>query len=714
MKNKQLLLILLAILFHQVSVSQTDIYTVKRTAFSSDFYDEFAPVFYQNGLVFVTNRSSGVTDYSTSQNANFTKIFFIDTDGKKTRPKLFSKYLRTRLNDGPAAFNASGDTVYFSNNLITEGNLRKISSMRNKLGIFYAVKEGKKWTKIREMRFNNEWYNISTPCLSPDGSRLYFASDKPDGYGGTDIYYSERKGEYWSDPVNLGPVINTGGNESYPFVTTEGELYFSSDGHPGLGGKDIFFSSMKDGKWQTPVRLDAPVNSQYDDFALITDPMGKGGYFTTNRDNSLDIYEFSTVSPQIFYAGMQKDNQYCFSFSDSGGIEIDTLFLKYVWDFGDGIKAEGAGAGHCFPGPGKYNVRLDVADRQNGNLFFTKLMLELDLRDVEQPYITSPDALLSGETVDFDAHRSYLPGFEIVSLTWDFGDGTRGEGESVKHSYDKPGEYTVRLGLKLKSLSKGSIHNEGISKKVHVSGSQAERNNWLAARTPDKSEYSDFRQGTGLSVNTLYSAESESSKDIVYCIDLMSSPERIGTGSNTFRSITPKYTIREETDPSSGSWHYYVSDEHLNLMSAYPAWSELKAAGFNDAHVMIKVITDPVRKELISLLKNYGVSDEFYFDNYNRLRANAYLMLDQIVMLLNRNPGLRLEMGVHTDNTGTAAANLKLSQTRAQVMVNYLVNRGIEGRRVVARGFGNTKPVTRGTSEADRKLNRRIEVNVIN
>ncbi|HOF20647.1 MAG TPA: PKD domain-containing protein [Bacteroidales bacterium] len=714
MKNKQLILVLLAVLFHQISVGQTDTYTIKRTVFSSDFYDEFAPVFYQNGLVFVTNRSSGVTDYSTSQDANFTKIFFIDTDGKKTRPRLFSKYLRTRLNDGPATFNASGDTVYFSNNLITEGNLRKISSMRNKLGIFYAVREGKKWTKIREMRFNNEWYNISTPCLSPDGNRLYFASDKPDGFGGTDIYYSERKGEYWSDPVNLGPVINTAGNESYPFVTAEGELYFSSDGHPGLGGKDIFFSAMKEGRWQTPVRLDPPVNSQHDDFALITDPMGRGGYFTTNRDNSLDIYEFSTVSSQIFYAGLQKDNQYCFTFSDPGTIEIDTLFLKYVWDFGDGIKAEGAEAGHCFPGPGKYNVRLDIADKKNGNLFFTKLMLEIDLRDVEQPYITSPDALTSGETVEFDALKSYLPGFDIADWTWDFGDGTRGEGESIKHSYDKPGEYTVKLGLKLKSQPKGSIYNDGISKKVHVFGSQAERNNWMAARIPDKSEYTDFRLSSGLSVNTLYSAQNESSKDVVYRIDLLSSSERIGTGSSVFKNISSKYTVREESNPSTGGWLYYVSDEHLDLMSAYPAWSELNGAGFRDARVIIQVITDPVRKELISLLKNYGISDEFYFDSYNRLRANAYLMLDQIVMLLNRNPSLRLEIGVHTDNAGTAAANLKLSQTRAQVMVNYLVNRGIEGRRVVARGFGNTKPVSRGTSEADRKLNRRIELNVIN
>ena len=113
---------------------------------------------------------------------------------------------------------------------------------------------------------------------------LFFASDKPGGYGGTDLYYSRMKDSRWEDPVNLGPVINTKGNESYPFLNSEGELFFSSDGHPGLGGKDIFFSLLTDSAWQQPVRLDPPVNSESDDFGLVTDNLMKSGYFSTNRD----------------------------------------------------------------------------------------------------------------------------------------------------------------------------------------------------------------------------------------------------------------------------------------------------------------------------------------------------------------------------------------------------------------------------------------------
>ena len=135
-------------------------------------------------------------------------------------------------------------------------NYLNLSSVRNKLGIFYAVFDGKDWTKIRELRINSEWYNVTTPWISPDGKKLYFASDKPDGYGGSDLYYCQWKHDYWDEPVNLGPVINTKGNESYPFMNAAGEFFFSSDGHPGIGGKDIFFSRLSDSTWIEPVCLD--------------------------------------------------------------------------------------------------------------------------------------------------------------------------------------------------------------------------------------------------------------------------------------------------------------------------------------------------------------------------------------------------------------------------------------------------------------------------
>ncbi len=298
-------------------------YTVTRAPFSSDKYDEFAPVFFKNGIVFCSNRKSGsLADYSGSQGASLFNMFYIDTTHKVSWRKsvLFSKDLDTKVNDGPASFNKSGDIIYFSRNLRVDGSLKNLTGMSNKLGIFSAQLRGGNWVETGEFTFNSEFYNISTPYLSRDGLKLYFASDKPGGYGGSDIYASEWMDGFWHEPVNLGPVINTSGNESYPYINEIGEFYFASDGHPGLGGKDIFVTKQKGTSWYSPERIDEPVNSGYDDFGIVIDPLVNVGYFSSDREGSMDIFQFRQNSFHFFFSEPQKENQYCVVISDTGSM----------------------------------------------------------------------------------------------------------------------------------------------------------------------------------------------------------------------------------------------------------------------------------------------------------------------------------------------------------------------------------------------------------
>jgi len=341
MKIKLIIFIIISLLIEQMVKGQSLTYSVTKAPFSSDRYDEFSPVYYKNGIVFTTNRPSfKFSSYSSEQNRGLLKIYYIDTTGevKWESAKLFSKDLRTKFNDGPVTFNSKYDTIYFSRNLEVEGKLENLSTVRNKLGIFYAVLVGDEWTKIRDLRINNEWYNVTTPCLSPDGKRLYFASDKPGGFGGLDLYYCDWKTDHWDNPVNLGPVINTAGNEAYPFVNREGGIFFSSDGHPGLGGKDIFFSKPSGSSWLPPVDLDAPINSKFDDFALTSDSVMNEGYFSSKRGSTSDIYHFKTNYHQLFYCEEQRTNHYCFKFSDEGKILINKEYLHFLWNFGDEVK----------------------------------------------------------------------------------------------------------------------------------------------------------------------------------------------------------------------------------------------------------------------------------------------------------------------------------------------------------------------------------------
>lgn len=709
MIKKICLVVLFGVLSH-ILLGQTETYTVQKAPFSSDKYDEFSPVYYKNFIVFTSNRNTGLSYHSTSQNKGLFKIYYVDTTGKADweSAKLFSKNLTTIMNDGPVTFNLSKDTIYFSRNQDITSKLSDLSGPRNKLGIFSAVLVDGQWTKIRELRINNQWYNITTPCLSHDGKKLFFASDKPGGYGGSDLYYSRWKGDRWEDPVNLGPVINTKGNESYPYLTQSGDLFFSSDGRPGLGGKDIFFSVFSDTTWNEPVHLDAPINSKADDFGIVTDALLNEGYFSSNRDKSIDIYHFRTNLPQALFNTIQKENQYCFAVADSGSIVIDTTSIKYIWDFGDGSKARGENVIHCYKGAGKYKVRLDLIDKTSGKLFFTKLESNLELNDFKQPYIYSNKMSVKGEVVTFDATHSNLPGYRVLSYSWDFRDGDRAYGSTVKHAFKDKGEYLVNLEVTLQSELNGNIHKTGISKKVQVLNSVQEKETMFKSVSANKTTTPELLKSSNALFNVHYSAESEFRKDAVFNVELISSKNKIGIDNQIFRNVPKKYTITEKFIPED-SVYIYIVDQQMSLMATYPAYKELYSLGYTDVKIKTYVLKESSEKELQNLIKINGAFADSYFDSSDKLTSNAYIMLDQIVKLMNKYPAVRLEVAVHSDNSGSPEESLNLSQLRSRLLVGYLINRGISARRLVATGFGGSKPIAPNILEKDRKLNRRVD-----
>ncbi len=355
MKKKLLTGILVTFLTSQFISGQFETYSVEIASFCSKKNDEFSPVYYKEGIVFCTNRSQNLAlNSSGSQNTGQFNIYYTSRthNAKSWNTKLFSNILKTKVNDGPVTFNSSGDTIYFSRNLELTNKRSNNSKSGNKLGIFSAILVNGQWTKIREFRYNDERYNVTTPYLSPDGKKLFFASDKPGGSGGYDLYFCAWKGDYWDKPENLGPVINTEGNESYPFINPSGELFFSSDGKSGFGGMDIFYSQFSNQEWLTPIQLDPPINSRFNDFGITTDSVMNEGYFSTDRNKTTEIYHFKTDFPQVFYNTLQKDNKYSFIFRDTGSIVVDTTNLRYMWNFGDGTSSAKMVTYHCYQKPG--------------------------------------------------------------------------------------------------------------------------------------------------------------------------------------------------------------------------------------------------------------------------------------------------------------------------------------------------------------------------
>jgi hypothetical protein len=269
-------------------------YTIRHLNFNSNAL-EFGTSYYRNDkIVFASTRSKS---RMISRNYNWTgrpywNLHVSDIDGEQLgKPELFSRQLSGRLNDGPASFNLAGDEMaYTSNNY----NFRK-SDKSVALQIFFSRLADDKWLPPTPFHLNSPDYSTGHPFLTMDGNTMYFSSDMPGGFGGADLYKCTRDANgVWGNPVNLGPEINTEGNEMFPFFDEkEHKLYFSSDGRFGLGGLDIFYCTIVNNQVGPVSNMGYPINSQHDDFAYIVNSQVGTGYFSSNRPGGTggdDIY----------------------------------------------------------------------------------------------------------------------------------------------------------------------------------------------------------------------------------------------------------------------------------------------------------------------------------------------------------------------------------------------------------------------------------------
>jgi outer membrane protein OmpA-like peptidoglycan-associated protein len=464
-------MVLFTILFLQAEVySQSQRFIVETAPFSSRINDEFSPVFYKGGIVFCSNQSdNSLVRYKDKQNRLF-KIFYVTKKGNTgwKQPKILAKEISTDFNDGPVSFNENGNIMYYSRNNSITGSLRNISDTSNKLGIYSAELINGLWTNIQPFTYNNQLYTFCTPALTPDGNRIYFSSDMTGGRGGMDLYYCDRRNNNWDQPVNLGPVINTPKNETFPFACKYGKLFFTSDGHGSFGGKDLFYTQEINGEWIIPVHLDSTINSTFDDFGLVIDSTFENGYFSTNRRKTDDIFSFNSAPIEFANCDSIKENNYCFTFYDEQHQLIDTIPVTYEWDFGYGIKRIGIEVKHCFPGPGKYSVKLSIIDDLTGDTIAEQVDYKVELDKIEQAYINSYNVGISDKSISFDGVLTNLKGFRITDYLWNFGDGFKPGGPSMSTTFKKKGEYTVQLGLLAEKDSLGMIPRTCVMKKIRV------------------------------------------------------------------------------------------------------------------------------------------------------------------------------------------------------------------------------------------------------
>lgn len=275
--------------------------TIERVTFNSDAAD-FSPEFYENDqIVFVSSRESGTAFANVFKwdNSEYLNLYVTD---KKNKGKLFQSGINSKYHEGPLSIYGNNQKMIFTRNDYLNNSLGADEEGITKLKLYSASREKDgEWNKPEEFKFNNAEYSVGHPAVTEDGKILVFASDMPGGLGGTDLYMSEWINDQWSEPVSLGGTINTKGNELFPYLNNDRQLFFSSDGHGGFGGLDIFGTdlSAKDDKSHL-VNLGKPINSSFDDFSLIME--GDHGFFSSNREggkNNDEIFSFKAQVPLV-------------------------------------------------------------------------------------------------------------------------------------------------------------------------------------------------------------------------------------------------------------------------------------------------------------------------------------------------------------------------------------------------------------------------------
>ncbi|MFK7750615.1 MAG: OmpA family protein [Kordia sp.] len=290
---------------------QSGRFKLEKVGFNSELSD-FAPAFYQNKLTFASNRSNrGATkrihDWNEQPFLDLYQVNIVSEDAKNTVEKM-PKVINSQYHESTAVYTKDGNTFYFTRNNYTDKQYKEDDNGTNKLKLYRATRKNNKWN-VAELPFNSDQYSVAHPALSADEKTLYFASDMPGGKGQSDLYKIAIKGTEFGEPENLGEIINTEGRETFPFISKDNKLYFSSDGHVGLGGLDVFVSTIdKTNAYREVFNLGRPINSPEDDFTFIINETTGSGYFASNREGGIgddDIYNFTQTQKIISKCSQQ-------------------------------------------------------------------------------------------------------------------------------------------------------------------------------------------------------------------------------------------------------------------------------------------------------------------------------------------------------------------------------------------------------------------------
>ncbi|MFN0036647.1 MAG: OmpA family protein [Saprospiraceae bacterium] len=647
------------------------IYTIEHLACNSSA-DDFGPSIVQGQLVFASDRDLGTAIKRTSMwtgnpfSELYAAPFRTDQPGVLASARLekFSGNVNTRFNEAAVCLAPDGKTLFFTRNNVGDGSTGRSEEGLLKLNIFSARRNAAgSWSGVTRLPFNSAEYNTAHPSISPEGARLYFASNRPGGFGGMDLYFSEWKDGTWGAAINLGPTVNTEGNEIFPFIDPNGRLYFASNGHLGLGGLDLFYSTPQGEKdWNHPQNLGAPLNSTRDDFGVCFGGDLSWGFFTSDRDGGTgrdDIYAFSKnaspVEVYVFEAQTLKPV--------SGATVLNSLTGVTLTTSSDGI------------------VAFDMRHAECADFSVAKKGFET----AAKTGCTGNEGAAQGQITHIEIGLNKVGTFSVQGMAFDMGDGFPADGAKIFLTNDcgknAPEPLVTGSDGRFKfKLDKNCCYTLRAVKEGFIAG-----------------------VAEGICTKNL-------AQNPVFKINLNLEPYRDAEG---FIVETPEKT------PASPNPRYNNFSGLYENPDGSPATFDLG----DDLSVRDGVLYDsgaPSKPSESTWERgSEGFLVNLYYDFNAAEPSDASLPeLKKLLKTLRQNPDFQVEIASHTDARGSDDYNLELSQRRADAVVGWLVKQGIARERLTPHGYGETKLVNRCSNnvhceEEQHQLNRRTEFRIV-
>jgi outer membrane protein OmpA-like peptidoglycan-associated protein/tetratricopeptide (TPR) repeat protein len=651
------------------------IYKIELMPYNSP-YSDFGPAFYgKDSIFFASNRKNKFSSKPDKWSYNdFYQLYKVPANGAVVS-NIIKKKPNGRFHDGPAAYNAATYLMIFTrSNYVKSTAKTAIDNKTVNLKLFSMVYPYSKKPTLFSLPFNDKNFSNAHPSFSKDGRTLYFSSDRPGGYGGTDLYKSERNGDAWGAPINLGPQINGKYDEKFPFITEEGVLYFASDALGGLGGLDIYESKQDGGKWSAPMNLGAPINSNFDDFGLIfKDEIGKG-YFTSNRKGGAgddDIYGFTKkkitdmpITIRVVDAETQQP-------IDGASVDVPCASSRIK-----NFLSNGLGESKMYLGTSASCDAMASKDGYASNT--TQVMYSAK----DNTYIIPLRKKMNQIKLLVEVRER---GSELAVR--DFSIAIKDASGAVSNYVTNP-RGAFETGIVPAAYTVTSVDAAGISDAI------------AATEQPDANGY----------IKRLY------------YIDPIVRRVSVPITSDCFAANS----IVEVTNKSTGEVARTKVDENGTIRLALK--SNSKYVVTNEGKEDVFETNDLKPGDVINMKCKFIVGQTWILNNIyydldkSFIRRDAAVELDKLVAVMKQNPTLVIELSSHTDCRQTATYNEQLSVRRAKAAVEYIVAHSVASSRLVAAGYGekhlvngcaceptNVSPCT----NEQHQMNRRTEVKVL-